>query len=403
VEADHNPASQAAMYDVTVVGAGPAGSIAAYVAAKAGASVILLDRAEIPRYKTCGGGLIGTSRQLVPVSTQIPIRAEVRSSTFTLNGGWAFTRQVSGIPFLEMVHRDQFDAALTKAAQNAGAELLPRTTVRRVDDMHDRVVLQTSSGSVVSQVVIGADGSASRIANSIGVRYGQTDLGLELELPLPASERSKWDGHMLIDWGPLPGSYGWVFPKGDSVTVGVIAAKGYSGPTRAYLADFVNRLGFQTIQPCVQSGHLTRCRLEDSPVRRGRVMVIGDAAGFLEPWTREGISFALRSGLAAGEAAAKAASRGTATEARSELESYDDAIAATLVPEMRAGLKVLRAFGRHPSLFHAALATPLGWKAFIRICRGETNFARAVHHRTLTTALALISSLPGGAERVRTE
>ena len=90
------------------------------------------------------------------------------------------------------------------------------------------------------------------------------------------------------------------------------------------------------IEAVQDSGHLTRCRPDRSPLRRGRVIVAGDAAGLLDPWTREGISFALRSGALAGEYAAKG-----------DLDGYVAAVDATLVPDMRAGRTLLSAFTRH--------------------------------------------------------
>ena len=80
----------------------------------------------------------------------------------------------------------------------------------------------------------------------------------------------------------------------------MIAARGQGERTKRYLRDFVARLGLAGVEPEHDSGHLTRCRTADSPLRRGRVLVAGDAAGLLEPWTREGISYALRSGALAG-------------------------------------------------------------------------------------------------------
>ena len=122
------------------------------------------------------------------------------------------------------------------------------------------------------------------------------DLGLELEIAVPDAIARRWAGRILLDWGAIPASYGWVFPKGDRLTVGVIAARGQGEETKAYLREFVApawpRPGFEVVQ---DSGHLTRCRSDRSPLRKGRVLLAGDAAGLLEPWTREGISFALRS------------------------------------------------------------------------------------------------------------
>ena len=138
------------------------------------------------------------------------------------------------------------------------------------------------------------------------VTEAEIDLGLETEFAWPDASAGDWAGRILIDWGPLPGSYGWVFPKGDALTVGVIAARGEGAATREYLASFIDRLGLAGARELRSSGHLTRCRTDDSPLFRDRVLVAGDAAGLLEPWTREGISYALRSGSWAGAAAARA-------------------------------------------------------------------------------------------------
>jgi geranylgeranyl reductase family protein len=390
------PTSVEPVWDVAVVGAGPAGSIAARVAAAAGARVVLLDRAAVPRYKTCGGGLIGTSRRLAAEHIGLPdhVSARVQAATVTLDGARPFTRRVRDGDLLEMVNRDEFDAALVRAAQAAGVELRTRTAVRGLAEADDRVTVQTSGGPVAARVVIGADGSAGRVGTYVGVRCRQVDLGLEVELPATEAMRTEWQGRVLLDWGPIPGSYAWLFPKADTLTVGVIAARGDGDRTRAYLADFVERLGFGKVRPRTSSGHLTRCRHEDSPLRRGRVVVVGDAAGLLEPFTREGISFALRSGRMAGEAAAKAAASESTESAGLALAGYERAVEATLVPEMRAGASLLAAFRKHPVVFHAGLATPAGWKYFARFCRGETAFSRATRHRAVAAALSLIAASP---------
>ena len=163
------------------------------------------------------------------------------------------------------------------------------------------------------------------------------------------------------------GSYAWIFPKDDTLTVGVIASRGLGAETRAYLKAFVERCGLAGIAPEHDSGHLTRCRRDDSPLRRGNVIVAGDAAGLLEPWTREGISFALRSGALAGAAAATG-----------DLDGYERSIEETLMPAMRAGRQLLRAFSAHPGLFHRVLGTPLGWRVFRRFCTGETSLEQEV-------------------------
>ena len=299
-----------AEWDVAVVGGGPAGLAAASASAAAGARTVVLERAEHPRYKTCGGGLLGVSRAAVAGQITLPVRDEVRSATFTLRGGQEFTRS-NAQPLLAMVMREEFDAALLARAEENGAVVRQRAQVRAIEQADGRATARLADGSsVTATVLIGADGSSGVTARHVGAQFAQVDLGLELEIAVPEPVGRRWAGRLLLDWGEIPGSYGWVFPKGDRLTVGVIAARGQGDATKAYLREFVGRLGLGGYQAVRDSGHLTRCRTEESPLRQGHVIVAGDAAGLLEPWTREGISFALRSGALAGEYAAKAATSG---------------------------------------------------------------------------------------------
>lgn len=369
------------MWDVAVIGAGPAGLSAAYAAAAAGARTVILERAEHPRYKTCGGGLIGTSLAAAAARIEVPADDQVDQVTFTADGRRRFTRRHRPGQLLTMVRREEFDDRLRAAAVEAGAEIRQRVAVRGIEQGPDEVRVRLADGAeLVAGVAVGADGSAGVSARQVGVDYCQVDLGLELEITIPAPIQQRWRGRLLLDWGPLPGSYAWVFPKGDRLTVGVIAGRGEGERTRRYLRHFVDQLGLGDLEPVHDSGHLTRCRAAGSPLRRGRILVAGDAAGLLEPWTREGISFALRSGAFAGTAAASG-----------DLDGYVRAVHEQLVPPMRAGHRILTAFSRHPGVFHTALATPPGWRMFAAFCRGETTFDQVLEQRRVRAALALLS------------
>lgn len=379
-----------AEWDVAIVGAGPAGLAAAHAAASEGARTIVLERAEHPRYKTCGGGLIGASVAVLEPRITIPVQTRVHHAVFTHDGRREITHRHGPEPLLSLVNRPELDDELRRAAVEAGAVVRQRTTVRAVAQTGGRAVATLSSGeTVTARVLIGADGSAGISSRYVGVEFDQVDLGLEVELAVPAGVAEQWRGRLLIDWGPIPGSYAWVFPKGGVLTVGVIAARGRGDETRAYLRRFVERLGLGSYPALHDSGHLTRCRAASAPLRRDRVLVAGDAAGLLEPWTREGISFALRSGLLAGRAAATAAT-GPDAEVDAVLASYVAGVHETLVPEMEAGRRLLAAFTRHPRVFHQVIATSPGFRAFARFCRSELTFAQASATLPVRAGLGLL-------------
>lgn len=378
------------VWDVVVVGAGPAGASAAYAAAVAGRRVLLLEKAELPRYKTCGGGIIGFSRDSLPPGFELPLKDRIHAVTFSLDGKFSRTRRSRRMLF-GLINRQEFDAGLVEEAQKAGAELRTNASVVRVEqhgpavpDRRTVAVVLAGGETVLARAVVGADGSAGRIGAHVGVKLDQVDLGLEAEIPVPATVAEDWAGRVLIDWGPMPGSYGWVFPKGDTLTVGVISARGDGAGTKRYLEDFIARLGLAGFEPSISSGHLTRCRSDDSPLSRGRVVVCGDAAGLLEPWTREGISFALRSGRLAGEWAVRIAEAHDAVDARRQALNYAFAIKAGLGVEMGVGRRMLKLFERRPGVLHAVLTgfRP-AWKAFAGITRGTTSLAELVRTHPL--------------------
>ncbi|WP_199706575.1 geranylgeranyl reductase family protein [Amnibacterium setariae] len=351
-------------WDVVVVGAGPAGSSAARAAAERGGRALLVDAARFPRYKTCGGGLIGTSLDALPPSALGAVETRVTTASFALRGGRA--RRVRATrPFLALARREVLDQALVDAAVAAGAEFRDHVRVTRLEDTADGVLVVAGGVELVAGAVVGADGSSGVVGRHVGVRIARSDLGLEVEL---AGTKADWAERVHLDWGRDPGAYGWVFPKGDRLTVGVIQRKGEGAATRAYLARLLDGLGLADRERLHDSGHLTRWREPGSPVRRGRVLVAGDAAGLLEPWTREGISFALRSGTAAGVAAADG-----------DLDGYERYVARELEPEQRAGARLLRVFERAPWLVHLLVTrTGAGARRFVRFSRGEAGL-RILH------------------------
>jgi flavin-dependent dehydrogenase len=284
-----------------------------------------------------------------------------------------------------MVSRTALDAALVDAASAAGVEFRDHVRVRGLHEEADGVVLRLADGEVQGSVVIGADGSAGVTGRYVGVRIARADLGLELEI---GSDDRDWDDRVLLDWGRTPGSYGWVFPKDGRLSVGVVQRKGDGAGTRAYLDRLVADVG-ATGPVERSSGHLIQWRAPGSPVRRGRVLVAGDAAGFAEPWTREGISFALRSGRMAGAAAAAAV---RAPDPLDALTGYEREAIRTLEPEQRAGAALLRLFERWPGVVHLAMTrTGTGASAFVRFCRGTLPLERVLAHRGARPILRLLA------------
>lgn len=387
-ETRNSDAAAGVVWDVLVVGAGPAGSSAARVAAEGGASVLLIDRARFPRYKTCGGGLIGISIGNLPRSVLTTVEQEICEVRFSLRGGARQTHR-RALPFLALVQRERLDEALVEAAVSVGAIFRDSVVVKSVDEADGLVTVTTDGLPLRARVVIGADGTSGRIGRYVGVQNRGTDLALEVELTR-TPETPAYDGAIAFDWGSAAGSYAWVFPKEKVLTVGVIQAKGKPEQTRAYLESWLRSTGLDHLETERSSGHLTQWRAPDSPLRRGSVLVAGDAAGLLDPWTREGISYALRSGCWAGEAAVAATSGEPVGDA---LDTYSRRILRELDPDIRAGERLLHFFEKHPRIVHFTLAhSATGIRLFLAVCDGTKTLGGILSHRPFSRTLRVFGS-----------
>ncbi|MEO6117393.1 MAG: geranylgeranyl reductase family protein [Pseudolysinimonas sp.] len=381
------------MWDVIVVGAGPAGSTAARVAAESGARVLLIDRAKFPRYKTCGGGITGFSLHAMPDAARAAFEAEITDFGLSRAGRDRVMLHADQ-PFLGMVQRATFDQLLVDAAVAAGAEFRDGVTVRGLAEADGEVAVRLEGEELRARVVVGADGSNGRTSGYVGVEFAGSDLGLEVEL---AASGHDWASAALFDWGAERGSYAWLFPKRDTLTIGVIQRTGLPDATRAYLELWLRQLGLAGATRVRESGHLTRWRSRRSPLRLGSVLVAGEAAGLLEPWTREGISFALRSGAMSGAASASAARAVQAGDPGSRdaaLDGYVAAVHRELVPQIQAGAAMLTLLERTPALLHRVLAhTRLGRRTFLALCRGSQRVGGLVDTPLVRALVSIICDI----------
>src|SRR5215218_7623445 len=170
-------------FDVIVVGAGPAGSTAAYRLAREGASVLLVDRAVFPRDKPCGGGLTMRAVRQLPFSVEPVVEDRTRPVEFGLDFGSHFERSTEE-PLVLMTQRTRLDAFLAEQAANAGADLRDGVAVKGVELTAGGVEAQLDGSRVAADVLLGADGVNGVTARAAGLDGGR-DYGVALEANVP--------------------------------------------------------------------------------------------------------------------------------------------------------------------------------------------------------------------------
>lgn len=333
-------------YDVIVVGSGPAGSSAAWRLAQAGVSVAVLEKATLPRYKTCGGGIIGRALQSLPVDVRHVVEQDCFIAQLNvLPSGVSFATH-RPTPIVSMTMRDRFDSALLSAAQASGTVVHPRCAVEDVLPHGDFVTVVTNRGSMKAKFVIAADGALSTVARKIGMADGRTLIpALEYEVTVPQDRLGLFQGVARFDFGVLPHGYAWAFPKLTHLSIGVLSMVQREGDLKRAMMQYLDRLGCRDVMRMEQHGFVIPIRPRAGPFVEKRVLLVGDAAGFADPVTGEGISFALRSG----QLAAQSLVDGNLNEV-SVQQAYSHSLAESILPELRAGRWLARLLYKNPGL-----------------------------------------------------
>ncbi len=294
-------------YDVVVVGGGPAGATVAHELARAGRSVMLLDKAG--RIKPCGGAIPPRLIRDYRIPDEL-LCARIASARMIPPSGRFVDMPIDG-GFVGMVDRDRFDEWLRVRAAEAGAvrETGQFESIARDPDGSARVVFTRKDGSQAearTRVVVGADGANSQIAkgeiaggDKVKLVFAYHEI---IESPAEASDAfhpTRCDVHYVGRFSP--DFYSWVFPHGATTSIGTGSAhKGFG--LRPSIAELRRELGLENQRTIRKEG----APIPLKPLKRwdnGRdVIVVGDAAGCVAPSSGEGIYYAMASASFAAEA-----------------------------------------------------------------------------------------------------
>ena len=379
-------------FDVIVVGAGPAGSTAAYRLARSGAKVLLLDRARFPRDKPCGGGLTERAVKQLPVSVDPVVEEVVDRFELGFRYGTRFVRGGER-PLVLMTQRRLLDAHLAAAAAAAGADFRDglRATALELDD--DGGTVRFDGTAATAPVVIGADGVNGLTARALGFGARRHGVALEGNLSYVHAREDRWRGRAVVELGSVPGGYAWVFPKGDHVNVGVGGWVSEGPRLREHLERACSAYGLPHARlESVRGWRLPMRRAGETPVR-GRTLLVGDAAGLIDPLSGDGIYEALLSSRLAAEAVLD-----LLAGRQADLEPYAARLERELEPMISASWSAKLAFDRFPRLAFTIARTPPAWRLAERLLRDELPDPRAVSG-TMRVPLQALRALAHAARR----
>lgn len=399
-----------------VAGAGPAGAVAARTLAAAGFDTLLVDRATFPRNKPCGGGISVRALTRFPWLAGAIDEIDVhRIAKLHLEGPGGITLDLdSGDPAVLLIRRVEFDHALVRAAEKAGAQTLSGFEITQADADERGVTLQSRDGrTLTARTVVAADGVHSVIAKRLGVnpRWPRTSIAIDMMEETPnATLRAVRPDVLWVAYAcnGLDG-YSYIFPKTDHVNVGI-------GCLLSHFDDEVGEAPYalqeKFVAALVASGdlegrsdrtHFTPYLIPvGGPLPKawhGRVLFAGDAGGFVNAITAEGIYYAMVSGELAARAIVSTPSAADAAVAGKSYEKlWRDEIGAELADSVLMQRFLFSSHDRVARAIRGATTVPGLTDAILDYVRGSLSYSGLRRRMLLKFPMALMHM---ARERVR--
>jgi geranylgeranyl reductase family protein len=293
------------MYDLIIVGGGPAGSSAGRRAGIKGLHTLLIEKEVFPRYKACGGAL--SERALSCLDFPLPpfVRErEIFGVRFRFKDSVIEGFHESRIA--TMVTRSILDDYLLEKGREAGIEIKVGEKVIDCKEKDDLVEIVTNENVYKSKFVIIGEGSQGKLKQKVRASDAKGEYGVCIVADVEG-HNEKIDQSLFnimeIHFGVLNMGYGWIFPHGDYYSVGIGAFADKITNPKKIMKEFLRTNGFTGMYRLrghtIPAGGITRNVI--SP----RIVLVGDAAGFVDPFAGEGIAYAIRSGQIAAEVIAE--------------------------------------------------------------------------------------------------
>lgn len=368
----------AKLYDVIIIGAGPSGTSCAYNIKRYNpeASVLLIDKAEFPRYKPCGGGVSPEVQNYFDFDVSEAIDSVCNEVVMIADG-----KNVTSKDFpLWMVRREKFDQFLLAKAQSKGVRFISGCEVTDINKSEKSSSVTTSKhGEFEAKIVVIAEGGRGKLAKKIGIAAKNTVLAaLEYE-----HYTKKLDGKLYIDFDYNDSGYAWNFPKSDGISLGIGGflkgqEKGNIGlPKR--LTNYSKQFDVAELEKKNLHGHPILLYSGRQQLVHGNILMIGEIAGCVDPLTAEGIRPAIKSGYLA----AKVIAYSVRENKIKALQNYDLAFHKEIGSDFYYARIMAYFLNRNLKKILPMISTNSAVKGFMSVFSGKSTYRQKISFKKI--------------------
>lgn len=333
------------MYDVIIVGGGPSGASAGRRAGKLGLNTLLIEKEEFPRYKPCGGGL--SKHAISYLDFELPgdvVEWEITGAKVFFKNQLVEAHKDYALSAL--VSRDMFDNLLLEKAKETGIEVHTGEKALCCREMPEYVEIETNRGIYRAKFAIVAEGAQGLVKTCVRPVDTREEYGICVvtEIPADGKEIEERLGRAVeLHFGVAGGGYGWIFPHKTYYSVGIGGTvKDLPNPKRTML-EFMSAIGFTGEYKL--HGHKIPWGGIKRKVTGSRVLLSGDAAGFVDSFSGEGLAYAISSGQFAAETVAGICLNGGKIK---DLNKYESLCQAEFGTHLKYSLLFSRIMHRFP-------------------------------------------------------
>jgi len=358
------------LHDVIIVGAGPAGATLGFELTRKGLDVLILEKDRLPRPKTCAGGITVKAAELLDLDISPVVHHMVYGFRVKYKNKKEFTRWYDE-PLIYMVMRDEFDHLLVQRAQATGAVVADNQRVSRLQVTSKGVEVLTDHDVFTTKILVGADGARSIVAENLGLMTGtEFGIGMEAEIAVSKEQMANWDSLAGLSIGYNRGGFGWVFPKKDHLSVGIGGTLRQAKRLKSVYREVIEAHDLGSYENIKVRSHYLPVRKNGAAIQCERSLLIGDAAGLVDPFTGEGIYNAIRSACIAAPVIIRSLQTGNVN-----LTGYQEAVDRELMPELKASRAFSKIYAWFPGLYFDAVKRSYRlWRAHCRVLRGERSY-----------------------------